>query len=132
MTAGAQISLFGHEEPACDETFRRVERIDLEAGAWLELARGWLIGDTSLFESLRVGVKWKAESRTVATVSLGAARTFLLRRKGGGPSQSWSLGGGDLGVMGGSAQRTYEHAIPKVVLAAPRIALMYRPSWEHP
>lgn len=70
------------------------------------------------------------EDTFVATVSLGAPRTFLIRRKGGGPSRSWSLGGGDLLVMGGACQRTHEHSVPKVASAAPRIALMYRPVWE--
>jgi alkylated DNA repair dioxygenase AlkB len=65
----------------------------------------------------------------VATISLGAPRTFRVRRKGGGPSRTWSLGGGDLFVMGGSCQRTHEHAIPKAQRASARIALMYRPVW---
>jgi alkylated DNA repair dioxygenase AlkB len=72
-----------------------------------------------------------AEDTIVASVSLGAPRTFLVRRRGGGPSRSWSIGGGDLLVMGGACQRTHEHAVPKVASAAPRIALMYRPFW-HP
>lgn len=63
---------------------------------------------------------------TVATVSLGAARRFLIRRKEGGPATSFSLGHGDLVVMGGSSQRTWEHAVPKVRSADPRIALMFR------
>lgn len=63
----------------------------------------------------------------VATVSVGAPRRFLLRRKGGGKSIAWSLGWGDLLVMGGTCQRTYQHAIPKVRHAEPRIAIMFRP-----
>jgi alkylated DNA repair dioxygenase AlkB len=70
------------------------------------------------------------EDTFVATVSLGAPRTFHIRRKGGGPSRAWSLGGGDLLVMGGACQRAYEHSVPKVASAAPRIALIYRPVWE--
>lgn len=62
----------------------------------------------------------------VATVSLGAARRFLIRPKGGGKATSFSLGHGDLVVMGGSCQRTWEHTIPKVASAEPRIALMFR------
>lgn len=60
---------------------------------------------------------------------VGAPRKFLLRRAGGGPSRSLTLGWGDLLVMGGTCQRTYQHAIPKVARAAPRIALMFRPKW---
>lgn len=66
----------------------------------------------------------------VATVSLGGARRFLIRPKGGGQAQSFSLGHGDLVVMGGSSQRTWEHAIPKVSRAEPRIALMFRHRYE--
>lgn len=62
----------------------------------------------------------------VATVSLGGARKFLIRPKDGGATLTHSLGHGDLVVMGGSCQRTWEHAIPKVASAEPRIALMFR------
>jgi len=68
----------------------------------------------------------------VATVSLGAPRRFLMRPTGGGRSLAFDLGCGDLLVMGGSCQRTWQHAIPKSRTAgtAQRIALMFRPHWE--
>ena len=66
----------------------------------------------------------------VATVSLGGPRRFLLRPKGGGKSLALSLGSGDLLVMGGTIQRTFDHAVPKVKTAAPRIAVMFRPTWN--
>jgi len=66
----------------------------------------------------------------VATVSLGGPRRFLLRPKGGGRSLAFALGRGDLLVMGGSTQRTFEHSIPKVKQAPPRIAVMFRPVWQ--
>lgn len=62
----------------------------------------------------------------VATVSLGGARRFLIRPKGGGPARTFSLGHGDLVVMGGACQRTWEHSVPKAASADPRIALMFR------
>jgi alkylated DNA repair dioxygenase AlkB len=65
----------------------------------------------------------------VATVSLGEPRRFLLRPTGGGASVAFSLGWGDLLVMGGSAQRTWQHAVPKVAHADPRLAVMFRPTW---
>ena len=68
----------------------------------------------------------------VATVSLGGPRRFLLRPHGGGRSLAFSLGFGDLFVMGGTCQRTFQHAIPKVARAAPRIAVMFRPIWTPP
>jgi alkylated DNA repair dioxygenase AlkB len=67
---------------------------------------------------------------TVATVSLGGARTFHIRPKEGGPSETFSLGHGDLVVMGGSCQRTWEHSIPKVSSALPRMALMFRHAYD--
>jgi alkylated DNA repair dioxygenase AlkB len=72
----------------------------------------------------------KLPSALVATVSLGVPRRFLLRPKGGGKSLGLSLGWGDLIVMGGSCQRTFEHSIPKVRSAGPRIAIMFRPVWQ--
>jgi alkylated DNA repair dioxygenase AlkB len=65
----------------------------------------------------------------VATVSLGEPRRFLLRPTGGGRSLAFSLGWGDLLVMGGSSQRTWHHAVPKVARADPRLAVMFRPTW---
>lgn len=66
----------------------------------------------------------------VATVSVGAPRRFLLRPYGGGASIAYNLGWGDLIVMGGTCQRTWQHAIPKVAHADPRIAVMFRPVWD--
>jgi alkylated DNA repair dioxygenase AlkB len=71
----------------------------------------------------------------VATVSLGEPRKFLLRPKGAGrPGQTrtFMLGWGDLIVMGGTCQRTWEHSVPKVAHAWPRMAVMYRPEWKKP
>ena len=62
----------------------------------------------------------------VATVSLGEPRRFLIRPKSGGDARSFSLGHGDLVVMGGSSQRDWEHGVPKVARAGPRVALMFR------
>jgi alkylated DNA repair dioxygenase AlkB len=66
----------------------------------------------------------------VATVSLGEPRRFMLRPKGGGRSRSWSLGRGDLVVMGGSCQRDWEHTVPKTADAGPRMALMFRHRYD--
>lgn len=62
----------------------------------------------------------------VAIVSLGGPRTFRARPLGGGASTSFSFGWGDLLVMGGTSNRTWEHGVPKVAHAQPRIALMFR------
>ena len=68
----------------------------------------------------------------VAIVSVGAPRPFLLRPRGGGPSRSFLLGHGDLLVMGGAAQHDWEHAVPKVAAAGPRISITYRHAAEPP
>ncbi len=69
----------------------------------------------------------------VATISLGEPRKFLLRpRSRSGRTQAFMLGWGDLIVMGGSCQRTWEHSVPKVAHAWPRMAVMYRPEWKKP
>jgi len=66
------------------------------------------------------------EEPTVALVSLGEPRKFLLRPKGGGKSRHFNLGRGDLLVTGGRTQRTWEHSVPKVAAAGPRISLAFR------
>jgi alkylated DNA repair dioxygenase AlkB len=64
----------------------------------------------------------------VAIVSLGSARKLMLRPRSGGPSTGLALGHGDLIVMGGSCQRTWEHAIPKTAKpVGPRISVQFRP-----
>ena len=64
----------------------------------------------------------------VAIVSIGAPRDLLLRPRGGGHALRHRLGHGDLIVMGGSCQRTWEHAIPKTARpAGPRISIQFRP-----
>jgi alkylated DNA repair dioxygenase AlkB len=65
----------------------------------------------------------------VATVSLGAPRRFLIKPTAGGASIPFRAGLGDLIVMGGTAQRTWRHGVPKVAHADPRIAVMFRPAW---
>ena len=62
----------------------------------------------------------------VALVSLGAPRPFRLRPTGGGASVGYLPGPGDLLVMGGSCQRTWQHAVPKMRVAAPRMSVQFR------
>ncbi|MEU5627097.1 MULTISPECIES: alpha-ketoglutarate-dependent dioxygenase AlkB [Streptomyces] len=65
----------------------------------------------------------------VAILSVGAPRDLLLRPAGGGgQTVRRPLGHGDLIVMGGSCQRTWEHCVPKSTRAAgPRISVQFRP-----
>lgn len=116
----------------------------------------WVGGSDEIFEHLAEAVPWRAERRAmyervvdvprllswygdtigrsrhedtmVAIVSLGAARRFLLRSRLGGESIGFALGHGDVLVMGGSCQRTWEHAIPKTNRdVGPRISVQFRP-----
>ncbi|MFJ8861916.1 alpha-ketoglutarate-dependent dioxygenase AlkB [Streptomyces sp. NPDC102451] len=67
------------------------------------------------------------EDTMVAILSLGAPRDLLLRPCRGGETVRRPLGHGDLIVMGGSCQRTWQHAIPKTAHArGPRISVQYR------
>ena len=69
----------------------------------------------------------KRRARTeIAIVSLGDARPLMLRPRGGGRSMTFPLGHGDLLVMGGTCQTTWEHAVPKVAHAGPRISVQFR------
>lgn len=67
---------------------------------------------------------------TVALISLGEPRPFRLRPKGGGPSVQYVPGRGDLLVMGGSCQRTWDHAVPKVRRAGPRMSVQFRHAYD--
>ena len=67
-------------------------------------------------------------SPCVATISLGHPRRFLLRPKGGGPSVRFEPGPGDLIVMGGACQTEWDHTVPKVASAGPRISVTVRHS----
>lgn len=88
----------------------------------------------NLYRDGRDSVAWHAdrerfehEDPVVAIVSLGSPRPFQIRRKGGGPAQSWLVGHGDLLVMGGACQHDWEHAVPKVAHAhGPRLSIMFR------
>jgi alkylated DNA repair dioxygenase AlkB len=64
----------------------------------------------------------------VAIISLGSTRRMLLRPRRGGRARRYELGPGDLLVMGGSCQRTWDHAIPKTTQpVGPRISIQFRP-----
>ena len=62
-----------------------------------------------------------------ASVSLGARRRFLLRRKVGGETNEYALGCGDLFVMGGQTQTQFKHWVPRTKKpVGPRMNLTYR------
>ena len=70
----------------------------------------------------------RTEDTMVAILSLGTPRRLLLRPRGGGETLRYTVGHGDLLVMGGSCQRTWEHAVPKTSRpVGPRISVQFRP-----
>jgi alkylated DNA repair dioxygenase AlkB len=100
-----------------------------------ELGEPFLTCGMAYYRDGRDSVAWhgdtigrsSTEDTIIAIVSVGAARPFLLRPRGGGPSIKLDVGHGDLLVMGGSAQRTWEHAVPKTAKdVGPRISIQYR------
>lgn len=82
--------------------------------------------DSVAWHGDRIG-RSRTQDTMVAIVSLGDTRRLLLRPRGGGPSLAVPLGHGDLVVMGGSCQRTWDHAVPKQAHAGPRISVQFRP-----
>jgi len=117
VLAAARTALGAHYEPELGEPFRTaglcLYRDGRDSVAWH--------GDT-------IG-RGRTEDTMVAIVSLGTPRPLLLRpREGGRRPQRFEVGHGDLLVMGGSCQRTWEHAVPKTSQpVGPRISVQFRP-----
>ena len=64
---------------------------------------------------------------TIASVSLGARRRFVLRHRATRERWTWELGAGDLLVMRHESQRDYAHAVPKTTRPiGPRMNLTFR------
>lgn len=101
-----------------------------------ELGEPFRTAGLCLYRDGRDSVAWhgdtlgrgSTEDTMVAIISLGAPRPLLLRSRGGGHALRHDLGHGDLIVMGGSCQRTWEHAVPKTARpVGPRISVQFRP-----
>lgn len=200
---GLQVSLFDDAEVPSLGGLDGARRVPLSAGAWVDVAPGWLSGGDAVLDHLLTHVDWRAERRRmydrvvdvprllrfygedeplphpvltqardalgshyaaelgepfvtaglclyrsgedsvawhgdrigrsrdedtmVAIVSLGSSRALALRPRDGGPSRRLALAHGDLVVMGGSCQRTWDHAIPKTSEpVGPRVSIQYR------
>ena len=102
-----------------------------------ELGEPFTTAGCCLYRDGRDSVAWHGDTigrgsthdTMVAIVSFGSPRTLALRPRAGGPSRSFRLGHGDLLVMGGSCQRTWEHAVPKSGTAVgPRVSIQFRPA----
>jgi alkylated DNA repair dioxygenase AlkB len=83
--------------------------------------------DSVAWHGDRIG-RGRSHDTMVAIVSLGSPRKLCLRPVGGHTEVCHALGHGDLIVMGGSCQRTWEHAVPKTSRpVGPRISVQFRP-----
>jgi alkylated DNA repair dioxygenase AlkB len=107
----------------------------LDAHYGPELGEPLCTAGLCLYRDGRDSVAWHGDTigrgatqdTVVAIVSLGTPRALLLRPRRGGPAVRHDLGHGDLLVMGGSCQRTWEHAVPKTTRATgPRISVQFR------
>jgi alkylated DNA repair dioxygenase AlkB len=111
-------------------------RTDLDGHYRAELGEPFVSAGMCLYRDGRDSVAWhgdrigrgRSQDTLVAIVSFGSPRSLLLRPVGGGSSVRFSLGHGDLVVMGGTCQRTWEHCIPKTSKpVGPRVSVQFRP-----
>ncbi|HEX2774374.1 MAG TPA: alpha-ketoglutarate-dependent dioxygenase AlkB, partial [Micromonosporaceae bacterium] len=112
-------------------------RAELNRYYGLEAEERFVSAGMCLYRDGRDSVAWHGDTKgrssrhdtMVAIVSFGAPRPLLLRPRGGGTSRRFVLGHGDLIVMGGSCQRTWEHSIPKTTRpVGPRVSVQFRPA----
>ncbi len=101
-----------------------------------ELGEDLVTAGLCLYRDGRDSVAWHGDTigrgsradTIVAILSLGTPRALLLRKTGGGAASiRHEVGHGDLLVMGGSCQRTWQHAVPKTARpTGPRISVQFR------
>jgi len=130
------LCFYGEDAPLPDPVLTAA-REALTAHYGPELGEPFRTAGLCLYRDGRDSVAWhgdtigrgKTEDTMVAIVSLGAPRALLLRpREGGSRPLRFEVGHGDLLVMGGSCQRTWEHAVPKTSQpVGPRISVQFRP-----
>jgi alkylated DNA repair dioxygenase AlkB len=111
-------------------------RAALDAHYGADLGEPFVTVGMALYRDGRDSVAWhgdtigraSTEDTMVAIVSIGTPRAMRLRPRGGGASIRHDIGRGDLLVMGGACQRTWEHAVPKTTrIVGPRISMQFRP-----
>lgn len=116
VLAAAKVALTGNYHAELGEPFRTAGLCYYRDGR-----------DSVAWHGDRIG-RGRSEDTMVAIISIGAPRDLLLRPRGGGHALRFQVGHGDLLVMGGSCQRTWEHAVPKTTKpVGPRISIQFRP-----
>lgn len=135
VTTPRLLRFYGEHEPLPDPVLTRA-REELSRYYARELREPFTTAGMCLYRDGRDSVAWHGDRHgrssrhdtMVAIVSLGAPRALLLRPRGGGESIRNVLGHGDLLVMGGSCQRTWDHCVPKTSQpVGPRISVQFRP-----
>lgn len=128
VLTSARLELNRHYRPSAAQAFRTAGLCFYRTG-----------DDSVAWHGDRVGRTINADTM-VAILSVGEPRILSVRKKtahkndadqqDGEGTQRFPLGHGDLIVMGGSCQRTQEHAILKTKKAVgPRISVQFRPVW---
>ena len=136
------LCFYGEDAPLPDPVLTAA-REALNAHYGPELGEAFLTAGLCLYRDGRDSVAWhgdtigrgRTEDTMVAILSLGTPRPLLLRPRSGrsagrrgGAAARFEVGHGDLLVMGGSCQRTWEHAVPKTSQpVGPRISVQFRP-----
>lgn len=116
-------------EPFPDVLKSVLQRITHEIGVQFNTALG------NLYRDGRDSVSWHADDEpelgpapVIASLSLGATRRFLMRRKSDHVvARSYELAHGSLLLMRGDTQLFWEHSVPKTTQkVGPRINLTFR------
>jgi alkylated DNA repair dioxygenase AlkB len=131
------LSFYGEDDPLPHPLLVEARSL-LDEHYAAELAETFRTSGLCYYRDGRDSVAWhgdrigrgRSEDTMVAILSLGESRKLMLRPNGGGAGRTltFGLGHGDLLVMGGSCQRTWEHCVPKSARpCGPRISVQYRP-----
>ena len=137
VVAVPRLLCFYGEDAALPDPALTAARAALNAHYGPELGEPFRTAGLCLYRDGRDSVAWHGdtigrgarEDTMVAILSLGTPRALLLRpREGGQRPLRFEVGHGDLLVMGGSCQRTWEHAVPKTAQpVGARISVQFRP-----
>jgi alkylated DNA repair dioxygenase AlkB len=127
---------YGRDDRLPDPALEEARRA-LDACYGPELGESLCTAGLCLYRDGQDSVAWHGDNSgrrvretIVAIVSLGNPRALLLRpRQETGQVHRFLVGHGDLLVMGGTCQRTWQHAVPKTTRpAGPRISVQFRPA----
>jgi alkylated DNA repair dioxygenase AlkB len=82
-TVLSQRSLFSPVVPTFDAEFRRLERIDLGAGAWVDVQQQWVGAHERLFEALYETTAWQSHTRDMYERHVAVPRLTAVVPPGG-------------------------------------------------